>query len=257
MTKYVYQFDDSTMKKSRSENFESRVGDKSGNFEEDYLDLVRLLLSVKRHGSVLDVGAGVGRITAIAREIASETVALEPDESRWEQCYRACHQPPRCEVLCQTTTEYLSQNPGKGFGLIVIGMVLQHVSTSTCDSLLEEAATLLKPDGIAVIFTTHTLEESKGFSFSGDPGNVYVSEQEFNDYANGDSSRHTKGLPVRRFSKADLIDTVSRYFEPLYWRQCAYYTEKGVAVFANRLQVDVEKLKDIGNSQFVVVQKRN
>ena len=182
-------------------------------------------------------------------------VALEPDESRWIVCHREHHLPPQYEVLCQTTTEY-STNPEKEFDLIVIAMVLQHLATTDCEKLLEEMATLLKPDGIVLIFTTHTLEETKGFSFSGHP-DKYVSEQTFNDYANSPSSDKTKGIPVRRFSRNELQDRVSRYLDPIYWRQCSYYNEHGVHFFAPILKVEAQKLKNIGRSQFVVARKRS
>jgi cyclopropane fatty-acyl-phospholipid synthase-like methyltransferase len=254
MKKYVYQHNDGEMKAS-AKFFQSRVGDRSGNYEEDYLDMVKLLLSLNQGGSVLDIGAGIGRITWLAKDIVAETVALEPDESRWSECHRTCHDLPRCEVLCMSTSEYIRQHPDKTFDLIVLGMVLQHVSTRLAEQIMHETAQLLKPGGTAIIFTTHTLEETKGFRFSGVPANVHVDEQTFNEYAESDSRQHDKGIPVRRFSKGELTELVSRHLLPLYWRQCAYYTPEGVAAFAKRLRVDPGKLKDIGNSQFVVAQR--
>ena len=252
----VYHFDDRDVDKLANV-LESRIGDNSGDHEEEFHDIVKFLLSSRCNGSVLDVGAGIGRISALAKTIIRETVALEPDESRWKDCHHNHHQPPSCQILCQTTTDYLQQNPGKQFDLVIISMVIQHLSTSACDNLLRETASLLKPDGIAAIFTTHTLEETKGFSFSGDPDRVYVSQEEFDTYAASNPSEQTNGLPVRRFSKNELIDSASKYLEPIFWRQCSYYNENGQRFFASRLQIEPEKLKDIGNSQFVLVKRRD
>ncbi len=254
MAEYVYTFDDKALDRLEA-LFESRIGDNTGDAEQDFWDMVRLLLYVKSKGALLDIGAGIGRLTAIAKDIIGEIVALEPDESRWVECHREHHLLPQCEVLCQTTTEYIHSNPGKMFDLIVISMVLQHLATTDCEKLLEEAATLLKPDGFVLIFTTHTLEETKGFSFSGDP-QKYISEQIFNDYANSASSEKTKGIPVRRFSRSDFLDAIAQHLDSIYWRQCSYYNEHGVNFFAPILQVDAQKLKDVGRSQFVVARKR-
>lgn len=255
MDKYSYNAKDKDLGRF-AENFVSRLGDSSGHHEQDYFDMVRLLLSVKRHGSFLDIGAGIGRITSIAKDIVVETVALEPDEERWLQCYKACHEEPRCQVLRQLSSGYLKDNPGKKFDVIVIGMVIQHISTKDCQALLEDAASLLKPDGVAIIYTTHTADEASGFSYSAATlDEVYISEQEFNRYAE-DSANQTKGIPVRRFSKAELLTCLDPYFDVINWRQTSYYREDRLGFFTHRLQVSPEILKDVGNSQFVVVQKK-
>jgi 2-polyprenyl-3-methyl-5-hydroxy-6-metoxy-1,4-benzoquinol methylase len=251
---YIYTFDDKALDKLDA-LFESRIDDNTGDAEKDFWDMAKLLLCIKSKGAVLDIGAGIGRLTSIAKGIVREIVALEPDESRWILCHREHHQPPQCEVLCQTTTEYRRENPAKKFDLIVISMVLQHLATTDCEKLLEEAATLLHPDGLVLIFTTHSLEETKGFSLSGQ-ADKYVSEQAFNDYANSASSDKTKGIPVRRFSKDELMGAVSRHLNPIYWRQCSYYNEHGVNFFAPILQVEPKKLENVGRSQFVVARNR-
>jgi len=253
MANYVYHSRDSDLDKF-SKNFESRLGDSRSDHEADFFDIVRMIVSMKSQGSLLDIGAGLGRVVAASSELIAEVVALEPDQVRWSQCNKAYNNPPRCQIFCQTSGEYIQANPGKSFDVIVVSMVIQHISTRACQQLLEEAAQLLKPDGIAIIYTTHTLEETKGFSFSGDPSReVYVDKHQFDEYAEAPPSQQSKGLPVRRFSKSDLMEAVSAFFEPVYWRQTSYYKRASLGIFAKRLQVEPEKLKDTGNSQFVVV----
>ncbi|GAB5450765.1 MAG: hypothetical protein Hals2KO_10930 [Halioglobus sp.] len=257
MSEYVYHFDDSAMKRF-SENFECRIGDNSGYHEQEHFDKLHMLFCMNRNGSMLDVGAGMGRITAVARDMVKEVVALEPDESRWADCHKAYHREPDCLVYNQSTDQYISENPGKRFNLIVVSMVLQHISTTLSRKLMSDVATLLEPDGVAIVFTTHTLEKSKGFSFSGDNERVYVPEAEFNQYAEAPPEDQHMGLPVRRFSKQDLIDTVEGAdLEPIFWRQASYYRPEKVGFFAHRLNLEPEELMNVGNSQFVVVQRRN
>jgi 16S rRNA A1518/A1519 N6-dimethyltransferase RsmA/KsgA/DIM1 with predicted DNA glycosylase/AP lyase activity len=82
MSNYTYNFDDSALD-SFNAIFENRIGGGSGSFEQDFFDTLDMLLAINRNGSCLDVGAGVGRITSVAREAVNNVVALEPDESRW------------------------------------------------------------------------------------------------------------------------------------------------------------------------------
>lgn len=189
-------------------------------------------------------------------EIVSDVVALEPDESRWVECHRTCHQEKSCEVVCQTTSQYIQNNPDKRFSLIVVSMVIQHLSTEATKGLLRDIAKLLEPNGAAIISTTHTIGATKGFSFSGDPDRVYIEEDEFNAYANSPSSAQKNGLPVRRFSKVDLCEEVQAAgLKPILWRQISYYKPNGAKFFANQLGVAAEDLENVGHSQFTVVQK--
>ncbi len=254
MSDYTYHFDDSAIDRF-NEILENRLGDRSGFHEQEFFDILALLLAINRHGSCLDVGAGVGRITSIAIESVSDVVALEPDESRWRECHRHFHREGACEVLCQTTSEYIQRNPDKRFSLIIVSMVIQHLATAATEQLMRDIATLLQPNGIAIVSTTHTIEVAKGFSLSGDPDRVYIEKDEFNAYAGQPSLAQKMGLPVRRFSKNDLFEEVQAVgLKTILWRQTSYYKPNGAAFFANRLGVDAQVLKDVGNSQFVVVQ---
>jgi ubiquinone/menaquinone biosynthesis C-methylase UbiE len=254
MPNYRYQFDDSALKRMAG-NFESRIGVENENHEEDFFDMLRLLVALKAKGALMDVGAGIGRLTAQAKETVAEIVALEPDQERWQACYDSHHEEPGCLVLQQTTTEYIRNNPGKEFDLIIISMVLQHISTGDCLRLLSEIEALLKDDGIALIYTTHSLEETRGFSLSGDPEAMYMSEQDFNFYAESDPSEQKMGLPVRRISKSELMDVLPSGIKPIYWRQSSFYTKIGLENFSKQLKIAPEKLADVGKNQFLVVEK--
>jgi len=255
MSDYTYHFDDSAIDRFNA-ILENRLGDGSGFHEQEFFDTLSLLLALNRDGSCLDVGAGIGRITSIAREAISHIVALEPDESRWKECHRDFHQEKSCEVFCQTTSQYIQSNPDKRFSLIVVSMVIQHLSTEATKTLMHDIAQLLEPNGVAIVSTTHTVETAKGFSLSGDPDRVYIEKEEFNAYASAPSSAQKNGLPVRRFSKKDLYEEVQAVgLQAILWRQMSYYKPNGAKFFANRLDVDAQVLANVGNSQFIVVQR--
>lgn len=90
--------------------FENRSGDEHGNVERDFIEMVQLLLTLNSGGSCLDVGAGIERITGVAKSIVKSTVALEPDESRWKACHADYNEAPHCEVICQSTTDYIGES---------------------------------------------------------------------------------------------------------------------------------------------------
>ncbi len=254
MAEYKYNSKDRDLR-GFADNFVNRVGDGSGLHDRDYFDMIKMLLAMKREGSLLDIGAGVGRVTEFSRGIIAETIALEPDEIRWQACHKAYHQEPGCKVICQLTSEYMAENPGKTFDVVILGMVIQHMSTSSVRNLLAEVASLLKPDGVAIIFTTHSVDAGRGSTYSHPrPDQIYISEEEFNRYAD-DHTDGSKGLPVHRFSKAEFLDFLAPHFDTIYWRQTSYYHEDRVVNFENRLQLEPGTLKDVGNSQFAVVRK--
>lgn len=254
MATYTYQENDEKIEAFASK-FVNRLGDNSGPADQDYFDMIRLLFSMKQGGSLLDIGAGLGRVTQIANEYMAETVALEPDLDRWRQCHEGNHQPPKCQVIRQFSSDYLTDNPGKTFDVVVISMVIQHVSTTVCDNILKDAAALLKPDGVGIIFTTNIVEEAKGFSFSQTtPDEAYVSEQQFNDYAEN-FEHQTKGIPVRRFTKAELLECLEPHFETLYWRQGSYYRKDCARYFEKRFGLEAGALMDSGINQYAVVRK--
>jgi SAM-dependent methyltransferase len=256
MTDYKYNLHDQKLD-NYARGFENRVGDSAGDIEVDFFDSLRLLLEMKRDGAVIDIGAGTGRSTVFAKDICREVVALEPDHARWQGTHRDLHDEPRCRVLCQTSGDYITDNPGKTFDVVILGWVIQHISTGFCDALLRDVAALLKPDGVAIIATTHTIEEAEGFSFAhADLDEVYLSEAAFNAYAEN-SSDQPKGIPVRRFSKKGFLATLDPLFDTLYWRQISYFLPPRAERIAARLQVEPQKLLDIGNSQFVVVRKKS
>lgn len=255
MSDYTYKFDDGALKGFNSQ-FETRVGDNSSHHSSSYLQLLHLLLCLNRDGSVLDIGAGTGRATAIAKEISREVVALEPDKHRWSHCHRDHHNDPSCRVLHQTSGDFRQDHPQKQFDLVIVGMVLQHLATDVCKALLEDVLMLLPRGGIALIYTSHALEETKGFSFSEDHERYYISEEEFNNYANAKPAEQQMGLPVHRFSKQDLIESLPSQLDAIFWQQTAYYRKNRLQSFAKKYQVEPEKLKDTGHQQLLVAQKR-
>jgi SAM-dependent methyltransferase len=253
VTEYIYKDNDSTMA-TLSAMLTSRIGDETGNHEAAHLDTINLLVSVFSSGSMIDVGCGMGRIIKAAAGKIREIVALEPDTIRsdWARAEVAGHES--VTVLKLMTHEYIAQNPGKQFDLVILSMVLQHLSTHNCKLLMNDLATLTRPGGFAVISTTHALESAKCFTYQ-HVSQARISEEEFNNYADN-SEVQDKGLPVHRFSRTELEALVPQSFELVQWSQCSYYRPQYLDHFAKIHRVTPEELRNIGNSQFMVLKKK-
>ncbi len=253
MAEYVYQDKEEQMLKFEA-LLTSRIGDETGHHEAAHTDTIKLLASALSSGSMLDIGCGMGRMTEMAADIMAEVVALEPDVDRCNYARGLVADYATVSVLNQMTHEYMADNPGKQFDLVLLGMVLQHLSTNNCKKVLQDVVELTRPGGMAVVSTTHALEKARCFTYQHQP-DARITEEEFNQYAD-DSHAQDKGLPVHRFSRSELEALIPDSFELVLWSQYSYYRQQYLRWFARVHQVEPEELIDIGNSQFVVLKKK-
>lgn len=253
MTNYIYNDKEESMP-TLSAMLTSRLGDGSGDHEAAYLDTIKLLVAVFSSGSMIDIGAGRGRISEAAAGKISEIVALEPDPGRcnWTRELLASYESVSVEGLM--THEYIAKHPGKQFDLAVLGMVVQHLPTYAAAAVLDDVATLTRRGGMAIASTTHAIEKAKCFTYQ-HSADARISEAEFNAYA-ADSSSQDKGLPVHRFSRSEFEALIPNSFEIVQWTQFSYYRPEYLQRFAEVHQVEPEELAAVGNSQFVVLKKK-
>jgi len=240
-----------------SQKFSSRIGDGSGHHEELFHNMVLLLAHACSEGSAADVGCGMGRTTQAIAPIMKEVVSLEPDVTRWEYTRDLVHAYSNVKVLNETTQGYISRHRGKQFDLVILGMVVQHLPTHVTKAVFNDILTLTKRSGIAVVSTTHALEEAKCFTYQhvakGKP-RPKTSEDEFNRYA-ADTSSQDKGLPVRRFSRSEFESIVPPDFEIVFWGQYSYCRPEYLDYFAWLDGVAPHELADVGNSQYLVLKR--
>jgi SAM-dependent methyltransferase len=253
MSQYIYNDKEEAMP-TLSAMLTSRLGDGTGNHEAVYLDTIKMLVAAFSSGSMIDIGAGRGRISEGAAGQIREIVALEPDPGRcnWTRELLSKYESVSVEDLM--THEYIAKHPGKQFDLTVLGMVVQHLPTYAAAAVMEDVATLTRSGGIAIASTTHAIEKAKCFTYQ-NVAEARISEEEFNAYA-ADSSSQDKGLPVHRFSRAEFEALVPESFEIVQWTQFSYYRPEYLQRFAAVHQVEPEDLMNIGNSQFLVLKKR-
>ncbi|MCR9106889.1 MAG: class I SAM-dependent methyltransferase [Gammaproteobacteria bacterium] len=253
MSNYVYQDKEATMPQL-SGMLTSRFGDETGDHEALYIDAIKLLAAARGAGSAMDIGCGRGRITELIAPVVAEVVALEPDPGRCNWSREALAHLSNVSVFEQTTSDYIADNSSRQFDLTILGMVLQHMSTRYCVTLLDEVAQLTKPGGIAIVSTTHALEQAACFTYQ-HVADARISEEEFNAYAEN-SQAQDKGLPVHRFSRPELEALIPDAFTLVQWHQFSYYRPEHLEHFAQLHKVPARELENHGNSQFVVLKKR-
>lgn len=232
-------------------NFTSRMGDGSGDPEEDFLSCVSLISQIKPDTSWLEIGCGLGRMIELLKTGRNKVWALEPDVSRYEGCKDRFRNDSGVEVLNSTSGQFRQENPEMTFELILNSMVLQHVSTDVCDQILCDIHDLLSDDGIAIISTTQNCKEM--FTFQNNIKNH--SRREFDAYAkNPDSQPY--GIPVRKFTRQSFSDCIERAgLRIILWRQFSYIRPDKVAWFAQQYVVNGELIENVGDSQYAIVKR--
>jgi len=233
-------------------NFTSRVGDGSGDPEEEYLATLKFVAACKPRARLLDIGCGLGRVVDFMRDDVASVVGLEPDADRFGTCHALFHNGDRIRILNCTSAEYRAAHPGHRFDVVVVSMVVQHVPTRTCDLILADVPGLLDDDGIGVISTTQ--QDAERFTFQADqtPRN----REDYDRYA-ADSSDQKYGIPVRQFSKASFLAAVDRAgLDVVRWGQFSYLRPEKLGWFAKWMGSTTNAIKDVGSSQYVVVRRR-
>lgn len=234
------------------EAFTSRIGTGLGDPEEDYLSTLQLVAGCRPRASLIDIGCGLGRVIGLLHANVESMVGLEPDLDRFSDCRQAYHDGSRIQILNTTSERYKSDYPGKLFDIGVVSMVIQHVSTDTCQGILTDLRDLLRDDGIGVVATT--LQKVERFTLETDP--TPLSESAYNRYAEDVDCQISGILPVRQFSRESFLGALSQAgLETIRWGQFSYMRPDHVDWFANYYSLHPDAFRDVGTSQYSVVRK--
>lgn len=247
---YTYNLDDSKIS-VWNRNFTSRIGDETGDPEEEYLSLLRLIANCRPNAKYLDIGCGEGRVVDLVKHSVGSLVGLEPDTERYRVCYKAHDDGDRIRIVNSTSIEYKNAHPQDRFDIIAVSMVLQHVPTGICDQILRDVRELLMAGGVGVIATTQQAVERLTFTFNPTPQSV----EDFDRYA-ADTANQRWGLPVRIFSKASFLQAIEHAgLNVVHWSQFSYVRSEKLAWVAAQLGVSPEAIQNVGTSQYAVVKR--
>ncbi len=229
MTHYRYNARDDAMTAWNS-NFTSRCGDGSGDPEDDYFTTLRLMAACRPQAQLLDIGCGLGRIVGLLRHEVAGIVGLEPDPERFAASRADFHDGDRVEILNCSSDRYKLEHPSRTFDMVVVSMVIQHVSTETCDRILADVHDLLAADGVGMVATTQ--QEVERFTRQSDQ--APLDRDAFDRYA-----VDRAGLAVVR------------------WGQFSYIRPEKLCWFADWMGSSPDAIRDVGTSQYAVVRRRS
>jgi SAM-dependent methyltransferase len=247
---YVYASDDGGID-AWHRRLTSRIGDGTGDVEEDFLSCLKVVAACKSGGNFFDIGSGFGRIVGIIRPFARRTVGIEPDAQRCAYTHGLFAGDDGVRMHNWTTRQWRDAFAAERFDVVTFSMVLQHVSTGMAREILADMRALLKPDGIGVVATTHCREER----FKTEKNTTPKTAAEFDRYAE-DWTGHEWGLPVRLFSRASFESVLAESgLEIVTWRQFCYARPEMSETYASATNVPVDWLRDHAVSQYAVVRR--
>jgi SAM-dependent methyltransferase len=232
-------------------NFTSRIGDGTGDPEEEFLALVKLVAACKPNSKCLDIGCGLGRIIQMIGHSVRSAVGLEPDLQRFQSCRDRIQDGDRIEIVRSNSSDYKNVHPEDRFDIIIVSMVLQHVPTWICDQILSDVSDLLTPEGVAIIATAQQQVER----FTCQSNSAPLTPEELDRYG-ADTLNQRWGLPIRNFSKASFIQTVERAgLHVIHWGQFSYVRPEKLLWYAAQVNVAAEAIQDVAVSQYAVVKR--
>jgi 2-polyprenyl-3-methyl-5-hydroxy-6-metoxy-1,4-benzoquinol methylase len=250
-TAYVYQADDAELVMWEA-NFTSRNGDGAGDSEANFGAAIIRIAACKAGGRFLDIGSGHGRIIDWLKPYAATIVGIEPDVARFSSCKNTFRNDANIDVRNVMTHDLIGEGQQRSFDLITASMVLQHVSTRTCQGILDDLRVLLAKDGIAIISTTHFPFERFTYQLDSTPKD----KSEFDRYADRSDS-HDQGLPVRMFGRASFEAALNAAdLDIVAWQQFSYPRPGSVDGLASLYHVAPDDLRDCGISQYALVRLR-
>jgi len=245
---YTYHDSDPELE-AWNRTFTSRVGNGTGDPEEDFLAVVKLIATCRTNAKCLDIGCGYGRFIEMICDSAESVVGLEPDLKRFLACCDSLRDRDRIQIVRATSHDFKIAHPETRFDIIIVSMVLQHVTTGICDQILADVRDLLVPKGVAVISTAQQHIER----FVCQSNSTALTVEEFNGYA-ADAFNQRWGLPIRNFSKRSFIDAIERAdLHIIHWGQFSYVRPEKLAWYAAMVNVPAAAIEDVGVSQYAVV----
>jgi 2-polyprenyl-3-methyl-5-hydroxy-6-metoxy-1,4-benzoquinol methylase len=154
--------------------------------------------------SVLDVGAGTGRLTWYLSDLLTAADLLEPDADRARSAEALAQAHARSLHVAVFRSE--SDLPCRDYDLVLLSHIIQHVAPEQADHLLSFCAGRTRPGGLLYLATVLAENGSPKYRISELNGhNVYgeriVDEETFRQELAHPRDDH---LPVRSFSNAEL-----------------------------------------------------
>ena len=172
------------------------------------LEMVKQKLESKTTTSMLDVGAGYGRLSIEFSSYFASITLLEPDEDRLEGARAACKSAGIADKCSFSSQKGQDLSPDEKFDFIMCSHIIQHMPHNDAIALLEKLRSMLLPGGLCVLMTTHAKEGffSKQLLRDGKIEEINIDEHEFSSLCDGNSG----SLPIRFWGQDELLMMLSQ-----------------------------------------------
>jgi 2-polyprenyl-3-methyl-5-hydroxy-6-metoxy-1,4-benzoquinol methylase len=135
--------------------FESYKKHQGKKLEDSRLQAVASIASLKPSGCVLDLGCGRGELAYYFAAQGYDVTAIDYSENAIalaEKCFEGePHLRRRVELLCDNVCTV--QLPQQQYDLAIASDVIEHLSSPEVETLYQQAANLLKSDGLFIVHT--------------------------------------------------------------------------------------------------------
>jgi SAM-dependent methyltransferase len=173
--------------------------------------------------SLLDVGAGTGRLTWHFRDLVTTADLLEPDEDRASTARSLSRKlAPLLHIGVYTVEREL---PDREYDLVLLSHVVQHVAPSEADRLLRSCASRCRPGGIFYVATVLAADDTPEYRVSICNRDESFHEETVDVDRFLEELRHPSRyrLPVRAFGPSELetslrsLDIEALAVRPFHW----------------------------------------
>jgi ubiquinone/menaquinone biosynthesis C-methylase UbiE len=174
--------------------------------EENVLSIARRVFERGKYKSMLDLGAGTGRLSAKFSECFKEITVLEPDKQRLLKARKALGKKKARFIQSQFLDSRLPKNR---FDVVICSHMIQHIKTRDVTPTINKIHDILKGDGILVVMTNYSKKGTDFFTKMSMKGNdveeVKISKTEYNKLVKNTNTI----LPVHYFS----VNSLKKYLK--------------------------------------------
>ncbi|HBY19881.1 MAG TPA: hypothetical protein DEG71_02555, partial [Clostridiales bacterium] len=108
---------------------------------------------------LLDAGCGIGRLVGEFQEYFYRIVAIEPDKKRFAETVKNISNTSYSSKVELRNILIQELDNEEKYDVILCSHILQHIQTEELAKVLQKLKAILKPNGLLLITTCHSIEE--------------------------------------------------------------------------------------------------
>lgn len=186
----------------------------------------KLLSRAMNNGSLLDLGAGEGRLTIKFAKYFKTVTALEPDQERIARAKKNCASADINNVTFLESQFLDAEISENSFEAILCSHIIQHIPTTGIKPTLEKIHAILKPGGIFALTTNYTKEHNDVFEKQTDIVER-IDEATFNLLAENKLGI----LPIHYFTERNLENLLTDF---KVQKKCLFHVGRDILIIGEK-----------------------